>query len=114
MLLLVDCGAYTWGVDIPDYQDILRMQDRWKKYRKLVIDESFFNDSVVVLADYSNADKDAEMNTDDSKISVVSNYPEIESENSKNESAIHREYVDDEKDGGEIVKVGVYNSSMLN
>ena len=108
MLLLVEGGAYTSGGDIPDHQDILRMQDRWKEYRNIVDGGFFFNDSVIVLADYSDDDKDTDelVKTDESEIKVVSDYQEIKSVNRENESLIDTEYVEDEKDNRDIVKVG--------
>ena len=68
MLLLVEGGAYTSGGDIPDHQDIIRMQDRWKEYRNIVRGGFFFNDSVIALADYSDGERDTDvlLKTDES------------------------------------------------
>ena len=108
LLLLVEGGAYTSGGDIPDHQDILRMQDRWKEYRNIVRGGFFFNDSVIALADYGDDDKDIEeqVKGDESEIRYVSEYLEEESVNSEEDSEVYSEYLDDEKDSRDIVKVG--------
>ena len=108
MLLLVEGGAYTSGGDIPDHQDILRMQDRWKEYRNIVRGGFFFNDSVIALADYSDNDNDIDEQVmiDESEIRDVSEYLEAETVNSEEDSEIYSEYLDDEKNSRDIVKVG--------
>ena len=108
LVLLVEGGAYTSGGDIPDHQDILRMQDRWKEYRNIVRGGFFFNDSVIALADYGDDDKDIEeqVKGDESEIRYVSEYLEAETMNSEDDSEVYSEYLDDEKDSRDIVKVG--------
>ena len=81
------------------------MQDTWKEYRNIVRGGFFFNDSVIVLADYSDADKDIEeQNTNSlSDIKDISKYKNEESTNE--EAEIHKEYGDEVKDSRDIVKV---------
>ena len=109
LLLLVEGGAYTWGGDIPDHQDILRMQDRWKEYRNIVKEGFFFNDSVIVMAEYSDGEE--MVKTDQSEIRDVSEFLErTELLNIDGDSKAYSEYLDDGKDGRDIVKV--YNLFM--
>ena len=60
VILVVEGGANTSGGDIPDHQDILKLQDRWKEYRNIVRGGFFFNDSVIVMSDYNDGDRDFE------------------------------------------------------
>ena len=109
LLLLVEGGAYTSGGDIPDHQDILRMQDRWKEYRNIVRGGFFFNDSVIVMAEYNDyGDKDAaeQVEADESEITDVSEYLETESMSSMDESDVYSEYQDYVKEERDIIKVG--------
>ena len=52
ILVILEGGANTITGDIPDHQDILRVEDRWKEYRNI--------DSVIAVADFSDYDKQKE------------------------------------------------------
>ena len=54
MLLVEGGGRVTSAGDIPDHQDVDRVEDKWRAYRNIVKGGFFFNDSVIVLADYSD------------------------------------------------------------
>ena len=61
MMILVEGEArVTSTEDIPNHQDVDTIEDRGKAYRNLVRGGFFFNDSLIVLADYSDDEKDIE------------------------------------------------------
>jgi len=96
LLLLVGAGANT----IPDHQDIIRMQDRWKEYRNIVRGGFFFNDSVIVMADYS----DDEVNGDKINLDEIEIKQELS--DTKEDVQISNEIKKDEKDSRDILKAG--------
>ena len=101
LLLLLEGGANTSGGDIPDHQDILRMQDRWKEYRNIVRGGFFFNDSIIVMADYSDAEIDQDLvNLNESEIGQVD---ELSQSNELKELA--DEHKEDGKGSRDILKV---------
>ena len=99
ILLLVEGGTDTSGGDLPDHQDIIRMQDRWKEYRNIVRGGFFFNDSVIVMADYSDAEPDGGHSNDEHNDDIS---------RSEQETKIENEYHDDEKDSRDILKVDIF------
>ena len=95
ILLLQEGGTGT----IPDHQDILRIEDRWKEYRNIGSEGYFYNDSVIAVPDYSDVDK--ENNIDENRLnSNVSKTIKSESEDMKYESVTEADVVD-------ITKVGL-------
>ena len=99
LLLLVEGGAAANEGDIPDHQDIIRMQDKWKEYRNIVRGGFFFNDSVIVMADYS----DDETDSDKDLVNIDESVPEISRgrEDTKNVNDIQG----DVKDSQDMLKV---------
>ena len=99
ILLILEGGASTIGGDVPEHQDILRIEDRWKEYRGIGREGYFYNESVIAVADYSDDDK--ESNVDENKLnSNVSKTIMSESEGLKYESVTEADVVD-------ITKVGL-------
>ena len=102
-ILVVGCGANTSGGDIPDHQDILKMQDRWKEYRNIVRGGFFFNDTVIVMADYSDNDRDFEDgHTEESELNETEF---LELSSNIKETEVPNEYLGDGKDSRDILKV---------
>ena len=60
MLLVEGGGRVTGAGDIPEHKDIDRVEDKWRAYRNIVKGGFLFNDSVIVLADYSDDENDIE------------------------------------------------------
>ena len=58
MLLVEGVGRVTSAGDIPDHQHVEMIKDKWKAYRNIIKEGFFFNDSVIVLADYSDNEND--------------------------------------------------------
>ena len=102
VILLVEGGANTSGGDIPDHQDILKIEDRWKEYRNIVRGGFFFNDSVIVMADYS----DDERETEEMEISEAEFLEKTELSIPTKETEVPNEYIGNGKDSRDILKVG--------
>ena len=58
MLLVEGGGRVTSAGDIPDHQHVEMIKDKWKAYRNIIKEGFFFNDSVIVLSDYSDDEND--------------------------------------------------------
>ena len=99
ILLILEGGASTIGGDVPEHQDILRIEDRWKEYRGIGREGYVYNESVITVADYGDDDK--ESNVDENKLnSNVSKTIMSESEGLKYESVTEADVMD-------ITKVGI-------
>ena len=106
VILLAEGGANTSGGDIPDHQDILKMQDRWKEYRNIVRGGFFFNDTVIVMADYSDDDRDFEDGkSEESEIKEAEFLENTELLSNVKETEVPKEYLGDGKDSRDILKV---------
>ena len=106
VILLVEGGANTSGGDIPDHEDILNMQDRLKEYRNIVRGGFFFNDSVIVMADYSDDDRDFEEGQPkEIKIKEAQFLEKTELSSNIKETEVRNEYIGDGKDSRDILKV---------
>ena len=98
ILLILEGGASTIGGDVPEHQDIPRIEDRWKEYRGIGKEGYFYNESVIAVADYSDDDK--ESNVDENKLnSNVSETIMSESEGLKYESVTEADVMDTTKVG---------------
>ena len=99
ILLILEGGASTIGGDVPEHQDIPRIEDRWKEYRGIGKEGYFYNESVIAVADYG--DDDTESNVDENKLnSNVTKTIMSESEGLKYESVTEADVMD-------ITKVGI-------
>ena len=99
ILLILEGGASTIGGDVPEHQDIPRIEDRWKEYRGIGKEGYFYNESVIAVADYGDDDK--ESNVNENKLnSNVSKTIMSESEGLKYESVTEADVMD-------ITKVGI-------
>ena len=97
---MVEGGANTSGGDIPDHQDILKMQDRWKEYRNIVRGGFFFNDSVIVMADRNSEHGKTE------EIEREAEFLELtELTIPSKETEVPNDYIGDGKDSRDILKV---------
>ena len=106
VILLVEGGANTSSGDIPDHEDILKMQDRWKEYRNIVRGGFFFNDTVIVMADYSDDDIDFEHGkTEESEIEEAEFLEKTELLSNKMETEVPNQYIGNGKDSRDILKV---------
>ena len=106
VILVVEGGANTSGGDIPDHQDILKLQDRWKEYRNIVRGGFFFNDSLIVMADYSDDDRDFEEGQPkEIKIKEAQFLEKTELSSNIKETEVRNEYIGDGKDSRDILKV---------
>ena len=108
LLLLVEGGANTSGGDIPDHQDILRMQDRWKEYRNIVRGGFFFNDSIIVMTDYSDDERNSDLvNLEESESEQVY---ESREELSQNDEILElaNDHKEDGKGSRDILKVVIF------
>ena len=106
VILMVEGGEYTSGGDIPDHQDILKMQDRWKEYRNIVRGGFFFNDSVIVMADYSDNDRVFEDGrTEESELNETEFLEKTELSSNIKETEVPNEYLGEGKDSRDILKV---------
>ena len=103
VILLVEGGANTSGGDIPDHQDILKMQDRWKEYRNIVRGGFFFNDSVIVMTDYNDDDRDFKHAQIEESELIDAEL--LEKTSSKQEEEVPNKYIGDGKDSRDILKV---------
>jgi len=104
LLLLVEGGANTSGGDIPDHQDILRMQDRWKEYRNIVRGGFFFNDSIIVMADYSDGERNSDLVNLQESEQVYESREELSQNDEKLELA--NDHKEDGKGSRDILKAG--------
>ena len=106
VILLVEGGANTSGGGIPDHEDIIKIQDRWKEYRNIVRGGFFFNDSVIVMAEYNDDDRDQKhVQSEESELSDAEPLEKTELQSSKQEAEVPNQYIGDGKDSRDILKV---------
>ena len=105
VILLVEGGANTSGGDIPDHQDILKIEDRWKEYRNIVRGGFFFNDTVKVMSDYSDDDKIFEHEHGKNEGSEIKEAENTDLSSNIKETEVPNEYLGDGKDSRDILKV---------
>ena len=103
---MVEGGANTSVGDIPDHQDIVQIEDRWKEYRNIVRGGFFFNDSVIVMADYNDDDRDSEYEKP-KKVREAELLEKTELTIPTKEGKVPNKYIRDGKDSRDILKAGL-------
>ena len=89
----------TSAGDIPDLEDVHRVEENWKAYRNIIRGGFFFNDSVIALADYSDDEKVNAITKD------VNEYTQTKTADNLEETEHFSDFLDDEKIKRKSVKV---------
>ena len=100
--------SYINGLFLP-VLDVVTIEDRWKAYRNLVRGGFFFNDSLIVLADYSGDEKDIEEHV----ITNNDNEDSQTTENNETETEALSDFLNDGKYTRDNVKVRNYLFTFL-